>query len=191
MTNQFSASQIILWLFVLALGITMGGGLYEVRVVMPLWGSAPPDSVIAYYQHNVAFPQFAPDQGGNFWIMVTPLATLLSIGVLISAYWTRGVHRRWRMAAAAAALTVQVATFAWFVPNIIRLLGGDVLTMSRDDVSSLANLWINLNWVRVALIMLAWLFALRAITIPSTDNELTVVQGADTVPLSSSVRQTS
>lgn len=170
MKNKFSASQIILWLFVIALGISMGGGLYEGRVVEPLWASAVPDSVIGYYEHNVANPQFAPNQGGNFWIFVTPMSTLLTIATLISARWTRGLHRRWRVAAAGLAMVSQVFTFVWFVPNIMRLLGGDVLTMSRDEVSSLANLWLNLNWIRVALLMTAWLAAMRAMTIAPDDD---------------------
>ena len=59
MFKQFSIAQIFLWLFVIALGITLGAGLYETMVVMPLWDTTPPGSVIAYHQHNVANPQFA------------------------------------------------------------------------------------------------------------------------------------
>ncbi len=36
MTRQFSIAQILLWLFVIALGIELGAGLYETLVVMPL-----------------------------------------------------------------------------------------------------------------------------------------------------------
>ncbi len=190
MTNQVSGSQVLLWLFVIALGITMGGGIYEARVIMPLWGAAPPHSVIAYYQHNVANPKFAPDQGGNFWIIVTPLTTLLAMAVLISAYWTRGVHRKWRIAAAALAITVHVFTFTWFVPNIIRLSDGHVLTMRPDELSSLANLWINLNWIRATLLMIAWLVAMRAMTIPPTGDEQALGRDAEAVHLSKPVRQT-
>ncbi len=66
MSKQFSIAQIFLWLYVVVLGIQIGGGLYEQLVVMPLWSLSPPDSVVAYHQHNVANPQFAPDQGGRF-----------------------------------------------------------------------------------------------------------------------------
>ncbi|MCA1625539.1 MAG: hypothetical protein LC768_14080 [Acidobacteria bacterium] len=52
MSKQLSIAQIFLWLFVVTLGIMIGGGLYEQLVVMPLWQTAPPDSVTAYYQHN-------------------------------------------------------------------------------------------------------------------------------------------
>jgi hypothetical protein len=167
MTKQFSIQSIILWLFVIVVGISIGAGIYESRVLVPLWSAAPPDTVIAYYQHNAAYPQFAPDQGGRFWIFASPLAALLTAAMLISAYWTSGSHRKWRLAAAVLALIAYVATFAWFVPGIIRLSSSDVLTMNRDDVASLATWWVNLNTVRVFFMTTAWIAALRAMTLPS------------------------
>jgi len=89
MAKQFSIAQIFLWLFVIALGITLGGGLYETLVLMPLWDTAPPNSVTAYYQHNVANPQFAPNQGGRFWAFIMPLTGLLAIATLLSGLRTR------------------------------------------------------------------------------------------------------
>jgi len=84
MSKQFSFAQIFLWLFVIALGMELGGGLYETLVVMPLWAAAPPDSVTAYYQHNVANPQFTLNAGGRFWMFFTPFVGLTAITALLS-----------------------------------------------------------------------------------------------------------
>ena len=151
MTRQFSIPQIFLWLFVIALGITLGGGLYETLVVMLLWSAAPPDSVTAYYQHNAANPQFALNQGGRFWIFIMPLTGLLAIAALLSGLRTRSEHRTWRIAGTVLTLTIIVFTFIWFIPNIIQLTGKGVITMSADDVTSLTNWWVRLNWVRAVL----------------------------------------
>jgi|SRR5215213_4721180 len=166
MTRRFSAAQTFLWLFVIALGVTIGGGLYETFVVMPLWSSAPPDSVIAYYRHNAANPQFTLNQGGRFWIFITPLTGLLSVAALFSGLKTRPEHRKWRIAGTVLALIVVVFTFAWFVPNIIKLTGESVMRMSADDLTSLTNWWVRLNWGRALLFSAAWLAALRALSIP-------------------------
>lgn len=166
MTRQFSIAQIFLWLFVVALGIEIGAGLYETLVVMPLWDTAPPDSVIAYHQHNVANPQFALNAGGRFWMFMTPLVGLLAIATLLSGLRTPPQHRKWRIAGTVLALIVVVFTFAWFVPNIIKLTGKDVMTMSADAVTSLTNWWVRLNWVRAILYSAGWLAALRALSIP-------------------------
>jgi H+/Cl- antiporter ClcA len=116
MSKQFSIAQIFLWLFVIALGIMIGGGLYEQLVVMPLWQSAPPDSVIAYYQHNVANPQHTLNQGGRFWAFVMPLVGLLAIVTLISGLRTRPEHRKWRIAATVLTLIIMVWGWTHFLP---------------------------------------------------------------------------
>src|SRR5262245_60888705 len=43
-TMAESAARIVLWLFVINLGIAFGAGLYEGRVVVPQWLGATPDS---------------------------------------------------------------------------------------------------------------------------------------------------
>src|SRR5690348_11930719 len=149
--RQFSIPQMILWLFVIALGIEIGAGLYETLVVLPLWTTAPPDSVTAYYQHNSANPQFALNAGGRFWMGATPLVGLLALATLLSGFRTRPQHRQWRIAGTVLALVVVLSTFAWFVPNIIRLTGKDVMAMSAAEVTSLTRSWVHLNWVRVVL----------------------------------------
>ena len=170
MTKQFSIAQIFLWLFVIALGIELGGGLYETLVVMPLWSAAPPDSVTAYYQHNVANPQFTLNAGGRFWMFFTPLVGLTAIAALLSGLKTPAEHRRWRIVGTVLALIVVVATFAWFVPNIIKLMSKDVLTMSADEIASVTNWWVRLNWVRAVLYAAGWLAALKALSIPPKVN---------------------
>jgi hypothetical protein len=166
MSKQFSIAQIFLWLFVIALGITLGAGLYETLVVMPLWDAAPPDSVTAYYQHNVANPQFAPNQGGRFWVFNMPIVGLLTIATLLSGLRTRPEHRKWRVIATALTLIVLVFTIVWFVPNIIKLTGEGVMTMNAGEVTSLTNWWVRLNWVRAVVYLAALLAALRALSIP-------------------------
>jgi hypothetical protein len=66
MPRQFSVSQLFLWLFIIVLGIEIGAGLYETLVVLPLWTASPPESVIAYYQHNMANPQIRVECGRPF-----------------------------------------------------------------------------------------------------------------------------
>jgi len=173
MTRQFSIAQIFLWLFVISLGITLGAGLYETLVVLPLWTSAPPDSVIAYYQHNAADPQFALNAGFRFWIFQTPLLGLLAVACLLSGLKTRPEHRKWRIIGTVLTLIVVIFTFVWFVPNLIALHGKSVIAMSPDEVTSLTNWWVGLNWVRVVVVSVGWLAALRALSIsPIVENDI-------------------
>ena len=159
-------SKTLLFIFVVVLGIEIGAGLYETLVVLPLWALSPPDSVIEYYKHNAAEPQFALNAGGRFWMFFTPLTGLTALLALLSGFRTNPRHRRWRITGSVLALIVVAATFAWFVPNIMKLYSEAVLTMSADEVTTLTNQWVRLNWVRVAVYLTGWLCALRAFSIP-------------------------
>lgn len=167
MARQFSITQIFLWLFVVAVGLELGAGLYETLVVMPLWALAPPDSVVAYHQHNVAYPQFALNAGGRFWWIFTPMTGLMSLAALISGLKTRAQHRKWRMTAAVLVLIVVAFTFGWFVPNIMLLSSGGP-GLNGEQIAGLTNWWVRLNWVRVVFYAAGWLCGLRAMTIPSS-----------------------
>lgn len=167
MTIQLSVPHIILFLFVIVLGLEIGAGLYETLVVLPLWNTRLPESVIAYYHHNALDPQFALNAGGRFWIFFTPTTGLLSLATLLSGLKTDPPHRTWRLIGAALVLSVVICTFVWFVPNIMRLMGPDVVTLGRDQVASLANWWVRLNWVRVVLYLVGLVASVRALAIPT------------------------
>jgi hypothetical protein len=38
--------SVVLWLLIVLMGLQIGTGLYETRVQVPLWSSAPPQSVL-------------------------------------------------------------------------------------------------------------------------------------------------
>lgn len=167
MIKQFSVAQIILWLFVVSLGIEIGAGLYEIFVIVPLWASSAPDSVIAFYRHNIAAPDMVINAGGRFWMFASPLLTLLSVAVMLSGGRTNPGHRKWRRAAGGIVFLIMCSTFGWFVPNILMLQSEKVLTMTPETVTNIAYWWSHLNWLRAFLAIVAWLFALRALSIPA------------------------
>jgi len=75
-----SWKSILLWLFVINLGIACGAGLYEARVVIPQWAEIPPQSW--------------PNTGLMFWVYVTTIPlTVLTVANLIAA-WMDSSPRR-------------------------------------------------------------------------------------------------
>ena len=49
--------DVVLWLFIINLGIAFGAGIYEARVVIPQWANIP--------------PREWPNTGLMFWVYVT------------------------------------------------------------------------------------------------------------------------
>ncbi len=149
-------SKTVLWLFIINLGIALGAGLYEARIVVPDWtgtaGGGTPRWNPVTAQHD--------DTGRRFWAFVTtgPL-TLLTLAGLILAWRATGDARGWWLAAVAAAVADRLLTFSYFIPTIIRLTGAG---SSAPDATQIAIRWASLNHVRHALILAALLAALRA-----------------------------
>jgi hypothetical protein len=142
---------VLLWLFVVFLGTAFGAGLYESRVVVPLWTSAPPGSLAS------------PDAGRRFWALITtgPL-TLLTIANLAAALQSNGPGRAWWLAAALVTLAERVATFGYFIPTIIRL---GRRTHSDSILLHALQRWVQLNYVRNAMTLVSWIAALRVLSL--------------------------
>ena len=141
---------LLLWLFVINLGIAMGAGLYESRVVMPEWASLPREKW--------------PNTGLKFWAYVTTVPlTLLTIASLWAAWQSAGPERAWWLAAAVVILLERAATFGYFIPTMIAMQGG----VGVPDAQGKATLsqWLWLNTGRHTLTLIGWLLALRALVL--------------------------
>ena len=143
----------LLWLFVINLGIAFGAGLYEAGIVVPLWGSSPPESLRS------------PDSGRRFWAFVTTVPlTLLTLGNLVAGLATHGPRRGWLLAAVVLVMIERTLTFSYFIPTMLRLQRST--TLGAPAIKAKLSQWTRLNYVRNALTLAAWVAALRALSLP-------------------------
>jgi hypothetical protein len=144
--------DILLWLFGLDLGISFGAGIYEGRVVVPQWEDTP--------------PQRWPNTGLKFWAYVTtgPL-TLLTLASLVAAWREQGPRRYWWLGAVAITIAERSATFSYFIPTMIRLMGTEDLP--EAEVKATLSQWRRRNYGRHVLTLAAWLAALKALSSPT------------------------
>src|SRR3989449_6647304 len=104
--GNMDLARIVLWLFVINLGIVFGAGLYEARIVVPLWASSPPESLRS------------PDSGRRFWAFVTTIPlTLLTLASLVAAWHAPAPRRESWLVAAVVILVERIATFSYFIPT--------------------------------------------------------------------------
>jgi hypothetical protein len=149
------AQEILLWLFVINLGVAFGAGVYEHRIVVPRWIDSS-DGAGARWNPEAALRD---DVGRRFWGFVTTVPlTLLTLANLFGACRASGRVRGWWLAAALAALADRALTFSYFIPTMARLM------RASDSPASVATAmrWSTLNYLRHALVLAAWLMSLRA-----------------------------
>lgn len=151
----FRIANWLLWLWVINLGIALGAGLYESRIVVPQWLIALPG---AAYQWNAEAAQQA-NVGLEFWVFVTTVPlTVLTLANLFLAFRSRGMVRRYWIGAAMLALVERLLTFLYFIPTMISLMSGD---LPNVEAVALAQQWIHLNTLRHILMLVVWLGALK------------------------------
>jgi len=146
---------ITLWLVVINLGGAFGAGLYEHRIVIPNWISSSPEFG-ARWNGDAARRD---DTGRRFWAFVTTVPlTLLTLANLFAAWQSAGAVRTWWLAAGVAALADRAFTFSYFIPTMIRLMGAS----NSNESVAIATRWWNLTYLRHAIVLAAWLAALKA-----------------------------
>ena len=148
-------STTLLWLFVINLGLAFGAGLYEHRIVVSRWITASEFSG----SHWNAETARRDDTGRRFWAFVTTVPlTLLTLANLFVAWRASSPVRWWWLAAGLAALADRTLTFSYFIPTLVGLM------RAADSPGSVAvaTRWSSLNFVRHAMVLVAWLTALKA-----------------------------
>ncbi|HJP87366.1 MAG TPA: hypothetical protein VJ852_15340 [Gemmatimonadaceae bacterium] len=154
-------TRITLWLFVVALGIDLGAGIYESRIVVPLWSSGVPGTLAA----GNPYARVAIDAGMRFWAVMTPAVAVFAILALLFGVRGAGPGRTWLTFATVAELAVVASTLFYFRPTLVRLFMGHGAGLSAEAISSIVHRWVMLSRVRVAVSFIAWLAALRAFTL--------------------------
>ncbi len=150
-------TKLVLWLFVIDLGIAFGAGLYESRVMVPQWLRF---SVGSGYRWDPAAAREA-NSGLRFWVYATTVPlTLLTLASIGSVFQVQGGARGFWLCAILAALVDRGMTFAYFIPSMLRLMRDE--TLSPSEAAAAALRWVRLGYIRHAATLVAWLSALEA-----------------------------
>ena len=157
---HFDIPTIFLWLYVFNHGVAFGAGLYEHRIVVPLWMGKT--SAHGIYLDSQAMRTL--DTGRRFWGLVTTvplsLITLINLGF---AWHSQGSAHPWWLASTIITLIERVSTFAYFIPTAIRFM--HVSEPLSESVKIMVIRWGLFNHIRLALSFLGWLSAIVALTL--------------------------
>jgi Domain of unknown function (DUF1772) len=154
------APKILLWLFVVNLGIVFGAGMYEARISVARWIGPSHAAGPGWHAEEAR----RDDTGRRFWSFTTtaPL-TVLTLANLWAAWQSGGAIRAWWLTAAFAALGDRIFTFSYFIPQMIGLLGA----ADSPDARARSMRWAQLNYVRLTLVLVAWIAALQSFALLS------------------------
>ncbi|MDQ3800644.1 MAG: DUF1772 domain-containing protein [Acidobacteriota bacterium] len=135
----------LLFIYAFVLGIYLGGATFETTVLVPMW-SASPDAA-RYFNQN----PLSVFNTGNFFFIVAPLSTLLSIVTLIAGWRAEQPVRFWIRAAIIPFLIIFLITAFYFVPEQGAIKGAAAQSLPDAELTARASRWVMLNWIRQAL----------------------------------------
>jgi hypothetical protein len=154
-------AQILLWLAVIGLSIWVGGTLYQMLVIVPIWNATPPESVRAFFL-GTRYNQTIWNFFGPPW-MVARMVPLL--GALLFG-WHLSQHRKWLVVAVICmGFGVLFTLFYIYRINDVLFLqaGGD---RSPEEIRAMARHWILADRVRFVVGCVSFLALLRALSVP-------------------------
>jgi hypothetical protein len=151
------AENRLLIAFLGATGVALGAGLFELRVVIPQWASAPAAGVRGAMERSGHVAS-----GRVFWPFVGAAVLPLTAANVLAAAWSRAPRRRWWLASSATVAGLCGATAYYYVPALHRLTRAE--QMSEDEVRSLVVWRVRLDYVRVAVGAGAWICGLTALS---------------------------
>ncbi|WP_035187216.1 DUF1772 domain-containing protein [Alteribacter aurantiacus] len=147
MKNNFK--EVLLWLFVINLGISVGAGLYESLIVIPEYKGTPPNDWI--------------ETGLSFWVYVSTIPlTLLTIANGVAGWKSKGRRRKWLLTTVGIVALERIFTFSYFIPTMAGMKGGG---LPQGEIDAVLDQWTYLNHFRHLLSITAWLLAMRVMTI--------------------------
>ena len=144
----------------------MGGAVYEMLVVNPLWFGSPPESVTNWNP----VPQYAIEPA-KFWGISALLYMLSTLAILITAWFMPPLRRKWALVAGLCAIGVIASTVLFFVPILRETIFTRGAGLSADQIVAKVNLWVNWNWLRMAVQFISWAASVRALSLQTSASE--------------------
>ncbi|MGA9246728.1 MAG: anthrone oxygenase family protein [Candidatus Acidiferrales bacterium] len=160
MTTRNVITLVLLWISVLSWSVYVGGTIYQMVVIDPIWNASLPESLGAFFKGT----NFLQNIVNFFGPRTMPVRYLPLLGLLFFG-WDLPKHRPLFVIAAVCMTIGLVFTLAYIYPiNAILFTqaGGD---HTVEEVRAMAHNWIVADRVRLSVISVGYLALLRALSI--------------------------
>ena len=150
--------EILLWVYVVMLGVLMGGALFERTVLVHVWSSNPPDSVRSWNPN----PKYALDPPRRFFMYVTLPMMILTPWNAFYAWHGVGPAHSWLLLSTGLVAFVILITVGYFAPVMISLTERRGEGMDSETIGRKVRAWVTLQYFRLGILFVGWLAALYA-----------------------------
>jgi uncharacterized membrane protein len=146
-----------LWLAVIGFSIWLGGTIFSMTVVVPMWSESPPQSVREFFG-GTSFNKYIFNFFGPPWMAIRNLPVLIALIL----GWHSKQHRIYLLITLSSLIMGIAFTIAYVYPiNSILMTnaGGD---KSEAEIITLVNKWIIADRIRFVVMAIGYFFLLKA-----------------------------
>ena len=153
-------AQILLYITIILIGISVGGNVYEILVLDPLWSASPPESVRAFFQGT---PYAKAMQ--KFWLSkLAKYSLFFLIGAVILGWAVPG-RRLWLVLALCSTAATYALTLLYIFRRKIALFAKAGRDLSPEVVVRMTRQFLMADRARLLFKIGTVVFLLRALSL--------------------------
>lgn len=149
--------DLFLWMAVIGFSIWVGGTIFNMSVIVPMWSETPPLSVKAFFGET-SFNKYIPNFFGPHWMAIRNLPVVLAL--LFG--WYSKPHRQLLLAAVISIILAVLFTLFYIYPINDLLMMQAGADKSPEEINDLVKKWIFADRLRFAVMLAGYFFLLKA-----------------------------
>jgi len=152
---------IFLWLSVINLSIWVGGTLFHMIVVLPIWSQPLPGSVKDFFGGTRAY-EYLLDFYGPKWMVIRILPVIISL--LLG--WNSKRHRNFLLITTLTVVVGIILTILFVYPINEAIMAKAGENSTPEEIKRMVTSWILLDRTRFAIMFVGYFFLLWAFRLP-------------------------
>ena len=161
MTLRQKLFTVFIWLAVINLSIWVGGTLFHMIVVLPIWSQPLPGSVKEFFGGTSAY-EYLLDFYGPKWMVIRITPVIISL--LLA--WNSKRHRNFLLITVSTIALGIILTILYVYPINDAIMAKAGEDSSPEEITRMVQNWIKLDRLRFAVIFIGYLFLLWAFRLP-------------------------
>ena len=153
-------AQILLDITILLIGISVGGNVYEILVLDPIWSASPPESVRSFFAGT---PYAKAMQ--KFWLSKLAKYSLFFLIGAVALGWAAPARHLWLVLALASTAATYVLTLRYIFRRKIALFAKAGRDLSPEAIVRMTRQFLVADRVRLAFKIATAVFLLRALSL--------------------------
>lgn len=160
MTVHEIIAQILLYITILLVAISVGGNVYEILVLDPLWSASPPESVRSFFQGT---PWAKAMQ--KFWLSKLAKYSLFFLIGAVGVGWWMPARRLWLVLALVSTGATYALTLSYIFRRKIALFAKAGRDMSPQAIVRMTRQFLVADRVRLLCKIATVVFLIRALSL--------------------------